>query len=254
MHRKFLTYHPYLTFSDGRNTSCFIDPNGNRREDLSPSADALFLIGSEAFKRLPKLGSRKDFDSALSAYYEFIGELRLAYRARNFVCKNHFGDVIDFDWSDAEDQQVVEVAWQLMFAVPSSVDVDLYAELFLFRTLRAIDDAIIAMDLDSMDAISLAIDAANSLANATAITSGSEKLQKARQDMAYQGAIARLARDPRQREKKFVYECWLDWQKQPDKCKRYKGKAAFARDMLSKCEHLASQKKIEDWCRNWEKS
>ena len=32
---------------------------------------------------------------------------------------------------------------------------------------------------------------------------------------------------------------------------RYKSKAAFARDMLEKCEHLTSTKKIEDWCREW---
>ena len=64
------------------------------------------------------------------------------------------------------------------------------------------------------------------------------------------GGRARVANAPKQKEKHFVRECWDEWQKHPD---RYRSKSAFASDMLSKCEHLSSQKKIEDWCREWEK-
>lgn len=67
---------------------------------------------------------------------------------------------------------------------------------------------------------------------------------------AQQGAKARLNNDPRQKEKEFIKDCWIDWQ--ADKSK-YKSKAAFSRDMLKKVENLTSQKKIEDWCREWEK-
>lgn len=63
------------------------------------------------------------------------------------------------------------------------------------------------------------------------------------------GAFARLAADPKQTEKTLVRECWDEWQKQPE---NYRSKAAFARAMLDKCAHLESQKKIEDWCREWE--
>lgn len=62
---------------------------------------------------------------------------------------------------------------------------------------------------------------------------------------------AKLAKDPRQAEKMLIKECWREWRKSPV---RYRGKAAFARDMISKCEHLESTKVIEDWCREWEKS
>jgi len=55
---------------------------------------------------------------------------------------------------------------------------------------------------------------------------------------------------PQTADKAFVFECWKDWQKEPG---RYRGKAKFAKDMLEKCESLKSQKKIEDWCREWEK-
>ena len=59
----------------------------------------------------------------------------------------------------------------------------------------------------------------------------------------------KLAADPKQKEKILVRECWDEWQKQTD---RYKGKAAFARDMLNKFESLESQRVIERWCKEWE--
>lgn len=55
----------------------------------------------------------------------------------------------------------------------------------------------------------------------------------------------------KQKAKEFVYDCWKGWRAKPSS---YKSKAEFARDMLDKCEELRSQKKIEDWCRLWEKS
>lgn len=71
-----------------------------------------------------------------------------------------------------------------------------------------------------------------------------------RSDRARDLANLRHEGDPKQQEKAFVFECWGAWQTNP---KQYKSKAEFARAMLDKCEHLTSQKKIEDWCREWEK-
>lgn len=67
--------------------------------------------------------------------------------------------------------------------------------------------------------------------------------------IALLGAYAKLAIDPKQKEKLLVRDCWDEWKKQPD---RYKGKAAFARDMLNKFESLKSQPVVERWCREWE--
>lgn len=63
----------------------------------------------------------------------------------------------------------------------------------------------------------------------------------------------KLDADPKQIAKKFVKDCWLTWQEEPE---RYKSKAAFAKDMLKQeqCKSLESQVKITDWCREWEKS
>lgn len=73
----------------------------------------------------------------------------------------------------------------------------------------------------------------------------------ARSNLGKAGVKAKLDNDPKQKEKDFVYKCWQEWQTNPDS---YRSKAAFARDMLDKVENLSSQKKIEDWCREWEKS
>ena len=61
-----------------------------------------------------------------------------------------------------------------------------------------------------------------------------------------------LANDPKQKAKAFILECWQVWQEEPE---RYKTKAAFAKAMLKQdqCKQLQSQKKIEDWCREWGK-
>lgn len=69
--------------------------------------------------------------------------------------------------------------------------------------------------------------------------------------MGRNGAMEKLKRDPKQKEKTFIFECWKKWQQSPS---NYPSKAAFARDMLTKSDNLKSQKKIEDWCREWEKA
>lgn len=77
--------------------------------------------------------------------------------------------------------------------------------------------------------------------------------ERAESIKAWEASQARLEKDPRQKAKKFVLDCWRVWQEEPE---RHKSKAEFARDMLKQeqCKSLKSQKKIEDWCREWEKS
>ncbi|MFC0132064.1 hypothetical protein CR105_24530 [Massilia eurypsychrophila] len=90
------------------------------------------------------------------------------------------------------------------------------------------------------------IDYLNELSDSSIETGVARKLRES----AIEKAKIRYAEDPKQKEKSFVKECWRGWQ-----AGRvfYKGKAAFARDMLEKCEELESTKVIEDWCRIWEK-
>ena len=79
---------------------------------------------------------------------------------------------------------------------------------------------------------------------------GERVLGNAASDMARRGAKTKLKNDPKQAEKALVRECWDDWQKKPDS---YKGKTAFAKDMLSKYETLENQNVIVRWCGVWEK-
>lgn len=70
-------------------------------------------------------------------------------------------------------------------------------------------------------------------------------------ELAYQ----RHSTDPKQIAKARVWECWREWQsRKAAGPSPYKSKAAFARDMLEKYPDLASQKVIEDWCREWERA
>lgn len=77
-----------------------------------------------------------------------------------------------------------------------------------------------------------------------------EKIQTYKKELAIRGVTEKLKRDPRQEQKKLVRECWVKWQLEPS---NYSSKAEFARDMREKYLHLKSNKKIEDWCREWEK-
>jgi len=67
-------------------------------------------------------------------------------------------------------------------------------------------------------------------------------------EQAIKSATVRHRDDPKRKEKQIIFECWNDWQSKPYK---YRTKAEFARTMLVTCKHLSSQKKIEDWCREW---
>ena len=89
----------------------------------------------------------------------------------------------------------------------------------------------------------LAVQSALAKTNATSIN-------EIRSAIGRKGAMGKLAADPKQKDKALVRECWDDWEKEPD---RYKGKAAFARDMREKFPNLESQPVIEGWCRAWER-
>ncbi|MFY9261861.1 MAG: hypothetical protein WAO71_15320 [Gallionella sp.] len=253
----FYQYHPYLTFCNNPN-KCFIRPNGKPHEKLNCDTEALFNLGESAFHLLDTSSTTaEDFDQALKGNFGTIEELRKNLIERNakqhFVFKNLRGQVFQPNLQDAEIGWILNLAWEFIgkhgeMDDPSVIE-GLFVQLFVFHTFYEIDNALIAHDFGQGIAASVA--AANALANAMAIASGDTNLQNARQEMSYRGAMAKLANDPRQTEKSIVFEWWQDWQKNP---KKYKGKAAFARDMLANSVHLQNTKTIEDWCREWEKS
>jgi len=134
-----------------------------------------------------------------------------------------------------------------------------------FAAMRLIDDAITVAKSTgiSLHFVECLAEASLYLAQAASIQKdqyrlSAERIESIRKDAEFtenqrkksaQNAAKRHASDPKQDDKGFVFDCWKLWQEKPQ---HYKSKAAFARAMLDKCEHLVSQKKIEDWCRQWE--
>lgn len=247
----FYTYSPYLTYSDPLNFG-FIGGIHKTDREMDSDTESLFILGKDAYQRLPLVESREMLKQVLTGYHQtidfFCGQLKKLDDKGQLTLSNHNGKEIKMDWNSAEDEHILKIGWKVFSDLKQDDTNEAFRELFLINALIEIDHAIVALDLRETGAVIAAINAANSLSNAVAIESGGEKLQEARRELAYRGATERLKRDPRQKEKQFIFECWENWQQHPAS---YASKAAFARDMLTKCEHLTSQKKIEDWCREW---
>lgn len=73
-------------------------------------------------------------------------------------------------------------------------------------------------------------------------------IKQTRSETAKIGAQAKLAKDPKQKAKALVRECWDAWQRKPSS---YKSNSAFALGMLDKYESLKNQAVIAGWCSKW---
>lgn len=256
MPQKFFSYCPYLTFTDPLNTY-FVKPNGKQRGDKWPSADALFHIGREAYKLFLKVESKAQFDDVHLGYFKMLDETRQAFQEEKVRVRDTSGNALEIDWIGAADNQIVGAAWEMLSKDESaavSFERHLFMQMLLIYTFTVIDDALIYIDFGSSgDAVSATTEASNALARVMEIKSRRDHLQDARKEMSLRGIKAKLANDPKQTAKKYVKDCWLVWQEEPE---RYKGKTDFARKMLKQeqCNSLKSQVKITNWCREWEKS
>lgn len=254
-HRQFCYFDPYLTYSDPNNQQ-FIEPDGQPAGASCSDAKALFQIGKEAFKCLmqDRESSRKRFNERYQGYCEFLDQIAATNNEMNKKHPRYIsetGGPVDF--KECDDAQLISLFWEMYLNYSQKAPPDEHIkaicyELFLFLTLYKVDSALIALATGG-GAGSFTIEATTALSNAIAIESEDKQLTQARKQFAYEAVTKKLEQDPKQHEKSFVKECWQQWQINPES---YKSKAAFARDMLDKCEHLKSTKKIEDWCRQWE--
>ena len=264
MNFKFQAFHPYLSFGEGKNY--FVQPDGapsfsgwdsvSHPTEMTDDALDLWRLGKSAFDSLQAINSKDEFDDLCESIIKIVRSMRFSIGER--LVKNekapifvdHDGERISPDLDDLSDSTIIDITWQLTQAAPVNMEVsNILRACFLFKCLNAIDNSIIGMCLDGRCAVSSAIEAAQAFSNSQVIESGSDSLNRARSKFAAESAMSRYKKDPKQKEKMFVRECWEAWQKEPSK---YGGKAKFAKDMLTKCVHLESQKKIEDWCRSWE--
>lgn len=244
----FLAYSPYLTYSDTSN-QCFRRAKRGLICDsvLNPDTEAIWRIGHDAYALL-KITSSDDFKARCASFKKTLYTLRVL--VRKIVADGNVRDRKDelvtpdaMALDQREDSEILALAAHFYRKGKR------WGELLAFACLQEVDNALIGINLDGRGAVSAAIHAANTLADAQACFNGSPAFRQVRKQMAYEAALARHRKDPKQAEKSFVFQCYQEWRSHPE---RYKSKADFARDMLGKSEHLTSQKKIEDWVRMWD--
>lgn len=267
---QFLAYDPVRSFSSESN-STFVGPGDFPGPEDDADSEALFLIGREAWKLMGGASSSEEFYKLVATYREGIGGFRSGFEALKkdgrLVLVTALGQhVVDIELKGADDHVVLQIAWGLHGAgafdeLPPSATAEGEAvsrsELvehlvwsFAIHALLEIDNALLAR-LYGDGAIAASLAAAESVANATALAHGDAKLAEARRELSMRAVTAKLDKDPKQQAKRDVQSWWHRWQKDAS---LYPTKAAFARAMLDKHDGvLVSQKKIEDWCRAWEK-
>ncbi len=251
---EFLMYDPYLTFSDPSNDS-FVDSAGKPTPPLvARGADewTLWAIGREAYDLL-EIADKSDFTTRFGNHRADIKTWRdlLIKRAKDGKMLDQDGAQIDPSYFRSQPTlELLHGIWSIFDKYSKfRFQYKYKVENFLFACLEELDNSLLGLKAHN-DAVAAAVAASNALANAQAITSGSEVYEKVRSDMARKAAIERHNRDPKQVEKRLVFDCYKEWRAKPE---RYKSKAEFARDMLEKYPHLKSHKTIEDWVRGWDK-
>lgn len=213
-HQRFQAFHPYPTYSDTKN-KCFIRSDGELCGELDQDTSALFNIGREAFNRLPKAESKEDFDSSFSSYFGFIeysrDMLALLFNEGVLKATSNSGEQIKPDWHELDDSQIIAVVWQ-MFSKDKdqsdAEDIAMIREVCLRHSLKEVENAMIALDINESGAVIAAIEASNALANALSIESGNEKLQQIRRELAVRGANAKHVKTYERR--KQVIEYWRE--------------------------------------------
>ncbi|MFZ2999141.1 MAG: hypothetical protein WA071_02245 [Undibacterium umbellatum] len=231
---------------------------------MNDDALDLWRLGKRAFESLnstQKIESKEEFDLTYKMYRETVRQLRLTFAEIfenhpnniNFVSLD--GDKVAPDFEEASDSVIVDIAWQTSRS--QLIDCRFLGEMFLFVCIDEIENSIIGMCLDGRYAVSGALSAAEAFSNFQAIDSGNENLQKVRSEFASRSAIERHKRDPKQKAKSFIKECWSEWQEKPA---RYNKQSEFVIDVLSKIETNESGEPIvsfdtvlKKWIPNWTK-
>ncbi|TAM17601.1 MAG: hypothetical protein EPN62_19875 [Candidimonas sp.] len=265
----FISYCPTNTFAAGNTERLFLNAEGSDclkgwriEQGKDSSLRGLFDIGAEAYTLLcegvdPADKSQLAFHELFRNFRETVGDLREAISKRvkmgSFIAVHPDGErAKEGSILEAEDVEIIKIGRTIArkFHADDEMMRQLYVELLCVECLREIDHALVALALNPADVIESTLIAKEALDLAKADEVEDEIERKFIIRRAKKAVAAKLANDPRQDEKKFIFECWQDWQAGKS---QYTGKAAFARDMLTKVEYLTSTKKVEDWCREWEK-
>lgn len=258
----FEEFHPVKTFAAPVSAS-FVSADGKVTDTMENGAlNALWHIGAVAYAMM-KVENEEEFVGGFEAVRNVVEAARHFLERDGLIFRDHFGNIVERDVAVLNVETDYEVVSAFLTAAnpesgkrlkgefPESVFEGLAAT-YLYICLREIDAALLWVKVDECElAVRHAIHATNALAGAQAMDSESEVGRDARARLAKSAVLSRYKDDPKQQEKRFVRDCYQKWR---DNGGPYRSKAEFARDMLQKCSHLTSQKKIEDWVRQWDKA
>lgn len=268
---KMKAFDPYVTYVIHSNEREFYNPNGNRSFDgwemcartREHSINELYILGKQAFDILGEFDSAEQFQNAYKFYLATIKEYKsLIYNGASdghiTIVGSETGEKLDRNaLIDIESHEVLRAMLEMTQSInaqsaptQNSREIENYLiACYVMAVLENINHALIDIMIND-DGVGSGIIAANCLSNYLIYSKDKLDIQEIRTEMGRQAAKMRLKKDPKQQEKQFIKECWNNWQTNKS---QYKSKAAFARDMLDKVENLTSAKKVEDWCREWEK-
>ena len=110
-HYQFQMYDPFLSFSNPDNSLFVKVADGLPVDPGNTDNDALFRIGRDAYKRLPPMKSKGDFDKELSNYHDELDVLRM--ELKEMVATNRLetglsdGTKIDVNFETAPDDLIL---------------------------------------------------------------------------------------------------------------------------------------------------
>lgn len=258
----FQCFDPYKTFSDAAGVKRFSPAPSGRSiwsdQENDGDVQALWHLGKKVYDCL-EVTDEAEFREMVAGLLITIEELRDVLLQRSLRIGLKVGhDVVTSAQdirkriAELERSAVVDACYQLVSRRPLDDSLwPFFSSLYLMGALLEIDYALIQNDLKDGGAIQSALLAAEMLDRARALMPHENSLRLARRQLATNAAVAKLNNDPRQADKRFVRECWDEWQREPE---RYESQAAFARDMMAKCAHLTSVAVVERWCRAWKQA
>jgi len=256
-HYKFISYHPYLTFSGNKTDKKRFIKEGGKPSVDSDLADfddvlSLWLLGKEAYSAFPPFESKEFFDDAYKGYLAHIDDYRECIKNKagiTFIdALTGEASIPDFERLSDSDilgciMAVLEHGASYTKEPAHELVRDTLKECFLMSCLRAIDDAIMTASFGAFGGAHYVLEAATAFANYKALESKNVALQKARSELALRAAGARHAENRARKQEAFN---WLDKNRES-----YTSDAKTAEAMMP--IFGAGFPAISGWIRDWRK-
>lgn len=200
-HYQFQMYNPFLSFSNPHNSLFVKIVDGLPAEPGNIDNDALHRMASDAYKRLPPMKSKSDFNKELSNYHDELDGLRMGLEEMKEMTLR--GNILlnstemEVNFKTAEDDLILTMAWRIyredrdLNPWPSVKMERWFIKWFSFIALINIDLAFRATAFRVEGAIDATIQASFAIWNVLTIESSNEMQQEVPQSSASQGGLTR---------------------------------------------------------------